>query len=68
MLWCGEVNQSHTCYSVPFPSLVSLECGIIISFLFFFFIISLVCPFERKTRVISADAWFERIIVPHQKA
>ena len=59
MLWCGEVNQPHTCYSVLFPSLVSLERGIIIS---------LVCPFERKTRVISADAGFERIIVPHQKA
>lgn len=53
MLWYGEVNQPHTCYSVL------LECGIIIS---------LVCPFERKTRVISADAGFERIIVPHQKA
>lgn len=55
----GEINQSHTCYSLLFPSLGSLEPQIIIS---------LVCPYEKKTRVISADAGIERIIVPSSES
>lgn len=50
-----EMNRSHTCSSVLFPSLGETGAGIIISS---------VCPYERETRVISADAEPERILVP----